>query len=692
MNKGVRKFFDDLESIGSLGTELVDLSPEERKFQNNSNENQHSVSDRQYQVKHSQNQAVHVVKPKENEGDEIQHATTAKEKELLDKLDCMRDEKTTKRTTHLPHNPDHFHKTSVLGVHEHCVTAVKETCKYISTPSKPSHACERRDFGNKANDDSIFASRNKKSNDYYSVTAENPKLKSTLPLTEADWKIYRDSELRKSSDDKCSLAEHSGKYHSQKVDRMSVLQNLCDRLDAQSKPSETIHVRNKPSSSRRIKDKAVNTGERLCPAISPRRYKYGENGDKSNTSEPVQTSHETITPKENAVVSVDAEVLDKPKGIIKNWPNNKSNLRRSKSDSSKYSYVRDENLLNKDRRNEGKLHHHVTFADILDEPAGDQETVNEYCTEAENLAHELSGEIQNKLDHFSEGVSEAEVDAKEIYSYSSGISPRKGNFSNHSNSLKHSNTETNKMRIVSSEHEQVPLKYENVLGDPESPEVVNLENIGFTLAAAEAIETSHIMVNEEVQDRNNSQYNADGGLNSQTLEKFDLNSFRSTIEKLKNEFTDKRHETNRSRSNTITNDASLTESDSEGSAEPLDAESSVSEDCGLDDKTPSGYSRLQSNGVKVSNARIAAYVRRRLKPEEYPSSSPTRSLMSSYTDSLFARGQRSSKHLTGTKEKSKADLTPSTLTLEHASRTTSQKQLRPIKEPLPSSEEMLFDT
>ena len=709
------------------------------------------------------------------------------------------------------------------------------------------------------------------------------------PLTESDWVKFRDQELHKngsnaktkdtklqSSLDITSIGKDDNVKHNigkddnvkHKPDRISVLQELCKRLDTKtnSKILETNSNGKTLDTKNDGKILKTNNNDKMLYShsngkrqdnettrASLQRNKLDSNNVKRVKSKAVGTdddmfsnvvSHRTVVPVKNDVVvsprnrnscrnneinevcnvsyddsnvkaqcSDDSGILNKPKGIIKNWTNDKNHLRRSKSDSSKYSYLRNKKYMEAKKENL-----RVKFADDIDQfDDTDKEIAHDTDDSVDDVVDDSERDIyletvNNSINGFQEcsrdvssnfGGDEQQVDSNSELSVSKTV-PMKLGRKAESGTMYTEDQAHDKMVVRERGPEDRLLKkFKTALDNFRGSGVVNSNNDSSSNLLATNVDRRKQAIQETgSESKQADQIKFDSGSptarintfgveelenKSNVTEKpkpdmFDLNNFRTTIENLKEEIitTRKKHEkdstatfvedskhfpnkaitektgTELSESDAFTNQfdgefsatkqqqrsdnltihdiqncespaipdhhiskSSVTSGEQESEhlaiADHDDSEQSVDKDHVTghiadhvnDIKAPGVHSPRQTNGLKVSNARIAAYVRRRLKAIELPGQCPaTLPLESSLTGSL-PKGFSATLNDPASKDSSTTeDYMDSNLdnggALMAASRSEQTvgsnikdlvlKHSRTHKQRLPSSKEMLFDS
>ena len=773
VNKDVKKFFDDLESIGNLETEVVDVNAGESTNKDKHDERGANIKDANAQTREahcSRKTDAESFKDNNSNGD-----TTRNSDNNETKMQLHYD---TENSTHegnerlIIHNNQQ--KTDPLSDK---VTNKYTEGKHIEPVQYESKPVTTKDVVT-ANFDASTKSENKptetnmeKNTAFESIAESNQESKLNLQLTEADWKQFRDLELNKTrfnpdtkeETPKTSLKiSNRGKDDTEKhkPDRISVLQELCKRLDTQNKYSSSQTNKYKSNIIRHTESKAVSTEDEMFSNATSGNTRNGGTQDRNDIASLPTEPHATDNSNNKFRCSDDSAAVNQPKGIIKNWMNDNNNLRRSKSDSSKYSYLRDKKHFN-DRK--GDLH--VKFADAVDHS---EDTEIEHKIDADdNVDNSVSGKglFSRPENNPNNGFQETSQDASSnLKADALQFVNESGNFSgstfwrdiystlrvssehctqdkpilkvkvpddNLLQKLKHALDNFKQSDIVKSKNDDSSSLLSNADGNLK--QTVTTDNKkqlkGQTVITSRAkLDSNRLKSDRDETDLDQSRNEA---LVSQRPKPdiFDLNNFRTTLESLKEEIitTRKKHEKHKphayeDESNDSANKATIEKPETERSDSDLctdqpdsesaalndqqdsespaltdqqDSESSVSEDSVRDFKAQRGRYPSQSNGLKVSNARIAAYVRRRLKAIELPSPFPATSLTSSLT------GPLSKHHIKGISKEfadvnsenngALASASHSEVMLGSNSQDTVQKQTRTNKQRLPSSEEMLFD-
>ena len=393
VNKEVREFFDNLETIGVVDTEIIESSGSQTHLQSPMKEIRHDIHANDTQLNGEEShfdlghKNMHLDdkgyntdpnnKDKFLKGKDSELKMKTKDQQLNSKESDLVIEN---KHTHISESNSGRQKTNSklngndAGINKQYL-AFKQTEKHdpISSVCSRKEASTKEETtkeetkstvmgrdgnkGNAATADNITSSITDAENYFPQTLKVNAtETKTDIVLTEEDWIRYRETELnhvtvKPQSETYSSTTivgtENENVVH--KPDRRSVLQDLCKKLETHTRESSDKTVLGHRVEDGR--DKAVNTEDqttfystqRSCipnwkPQIHDKNQDFSSNVD-------------------------DYKASNKPKGIIKNWPNSKSSLRRSKSDSSKYSSLKSGLTIKEKDLTEKKTHHHVTFAD-----------------------------------------------------------------------------------------------------------------------------------------------------------------------------------------------------------------------------------------------------------------------------------------------------------------------------------------
>ena len=716
-------------------------------------------------------------------------------------------------------------------------------------------------------------------------------------LTEAEWVKFREQERQRNKVNQSVKVENPKPYleylarengdnvtHKQKPDRISVLQELCKRLDTQNntKPLETKND-NSAALNSKANDKTFtpnNNGENLNAKTNGavfERNKFDSNdkdkllyshdkGERQNAKlngsvferhKPITTTvkrvksravgtdddsisytlisdkktipDKIIVPRtgniwgktsitkvsnvsqdDSAVpiqYSDDSGTFNKPKGIIKNWSKD-NKLRRSRSDSSKYSYLRDKKYMEakKDCR-------HVKFADDVDlSDNSDNETPNNGINDGDVGVNNVSENSNNSIDGFGEcgddalaclrtGALDKSHDSEQSVSrkvkgktYSDkrttedckkdkgivgdttqddrmllkfktaldnlrGVCVESSNNDNSSNSLRtnldqrkstvdaavRANQEHDNITVPNLKHHSKPQKIENdelklnkshdrsSVKDIPKPDLFDLNNFRTTIdnlkeeiisarqkhdndsqrSPSEASKYLANKANKTITDINVTEHgnsNVDKHQFDTLSDSKDLQGHNSLANSDQQDSDPRNISDHHLSKSSISTDQYVT-SEHNLSNDHEDSEPDVSKDhvtdilpdhvtVNVNDfKAPGARGPRQTNGVKVSNARIAAYVRRRLKAIELPSelSDNMSSLSSNFTGSSSTNNGNNV--INNDTTDSKLDDSGDSMAAAHPVALMGStmkdmvfRQPRAQKQRLPSSKEMLFDS
>ena len=489
--------------------------------------------------------------------------------------------------------------------------------------------------------------------------------------TEDDWIRYRDTELNKVHDTDDKNVNNSGLVSTNKdkihtKDRMSVLKDLCDRLDTETNKDSHLYS-----------DKLVLEKRNAITPKEEETYSVDISYKTRNTDNiyVIKTENQTKDGTETNNTK-EPNAVNKPKGIIKNWTKTKSSLRRSKSDSSKYSSIRNNSRWN-DRADTERKHRHVKFADTNSiepdmEPINGNNIYNETHFDSNGLKGSdtidaKGGDIANKSISMSEASQHATTEpiqqrrrnefslTEKSSSHLKGMKQFPDNESNSLTEASNSNRFVSDCNIFCSSAENSDW-YGNKSSWTKKPSTRLKDTQEFSEPESNSLTESAIS-NRVVPDSNTFRESAEKfdcyGNEFSRREKSSSARFKDTKDlsvpknnrlteaEISNTFVPdsnmfrkpvENSESSDNNSHIITKTESfdyiggLQQFETETSANDITSNKPVQNeydnytDTSVETKETHKLNGGHSNGLKYSTARIAAYVRRRLKGDEAPDS------------------------------------------------------------------------
>ena len=419
--------------------------------------------------------------------------------------------------------------------------------------------------------------------------ANNFKHKQERIPTEDDWIRYRDLELNKTN------RTHRKHVNNPKLvtnldicnkiqskDRMLILKDICDRLDISN--SKELHLHSGNEGSENISE-ISHEDENDSISVS---YKT-----RNTSNEPFGNHYvsENLSSSDNEREKInDIEKLNKPKGIIKNWSRGKRDLRRTKSDSSKYSRLR--NSISQ-KKGKGR---HVKFAVTDSIHVQSDQEMDEGCY--------FSDEYQDMDDTC---VNDESQKTPHETIYTNDLIPQNVCESDPLNHIPELTQQFSKEPI------QTPSVDTPNIDTEVTAESLNdiIENLQRSVSTEIAISTPHIPANNtlhKIKDLCDSK-----GISRKDIEPSHVATEKETVDsKCTFPFEP---------------------------ATKLHALPDTPDELLVDSRETLKPNGLQTNGYKFSNGRIAAYVRRRLKGAESPDNTLSMTATPSHLSNVSALDQ-----------------------------------------------------
>ena len=422
----------------------------------------------------------------------------------------------------------------------------------------------------------------------------NIKHKQERIPTEDDWIRYRDLELNKTNRthrkhvNKPKLVTNLDICNKiQSKDRMLILKDICDRLDISN--SKELHLHSGNGGSENISEISHEDENGSISVSYKTRNTSNEPFDNHYVSENLSSS-DNEREKMNVI-----EKLNKPKGIIKNWSRGKRDLRRAKSDSSKYSSLR--NSISQ-KKGKGR---HVKFA-VTD-------SIHEQSYQEMDEGCYFSDEYQDMDDTC---VNDESQKTPHETIYTNDLILQNVCESDPSYHILELTQQFSKEPI------QTPSVDTPNIDTVVTAESLNdiIENLQRSVSTEIAISTPHIPVN-------NTLHKIKDSCDSKGISRSDIKPSHVATEK-------------------ETVDSKCTcpfEPSTSLHVSPNTPDETSFDELLVDSRESLKLNGLQTNGYKFSNGRIAAYVRRRLKGAESPDNALSMTATPSHLSNVSALDQ-----------------------------------------------------